>query len=361
MSSQSFTAVLLLLSGNTEGLPWDTPPWQALTKIHGLPWITEESASEDASSSIISEWTVCIAWSVQSFAETVWQKQSEDGQNRYITKKKIINNDTTGCNAWQKWVSLNQKTWGLNAVIDDTLSAAGRTPQQVLRELETKKLMFFICGYILPTAEEAQIYDLQLQLGEKLFGNAAYQGSSLILKSAVGKFTQMLLTLSWNRYHKTISREHVKMTTVLAEVKETWKALTSEGAQPTSIKIKAFMKDLRRLLALLNKYEDAQSKALVDGYMADMEAMLVVICHEPGSEESNKLPKALQDALSNLASEEDILAISQDILALLENIQAADGSERVDVDLEEHLSIKEWREEGDKCAFMPYAEMHGKG
>ncbi|KAF9231798.1 hypothetical protein BU15DRAFT_68028 [Melanogaster broomeanus] len=122
----------------------------------------------------------------------------------------------------------------------------------VLRELETKKL---------PTAKEAQIYNLQLQLGKKLFGNTAYQGSSLILKSAVGKGQGNL-----------------------------------ERARPWWMGI------------------------------------WLTFRHEPESEESNKLPKALQDALSNLVSEEDILIISQDILALLENIQAADASEHVDVE-----------------------------
>lgn len=136
--------------------------------------------------------------------------------------------------------------------------------------------------------------------------------------------------------------------------------LTAEGVNLNAMHIKAFMKEQRRLLSLLSQYEDQESKSVVDSYIADMEAMLATVRKDAGAatftsmcqdnfvaalnQSPIELPKAIQDALFKLASEEDIRSISREILASLENIQATANTERVDVELDDTVLITEWKE-----------------
>ena len=117
----------------------------------------------------------------------------------------------------------------------------------------------------------------------------------------VGRFVQTLITIAWNRHRKVIVRETKKIDTGLKDVKDKWtgpsitliygqtdsvKAMTAEGAKPTSPQIQAFLKELRKLLSLMSQYDDEDSRTAVDSYVADMEAMLATVHKDAGSETS---------------------------------------------------------------------------
>ena len=55
MPTQSLTLALLVLTAGTKGLPWKLSAWKALMNIHGVPWDTEETVSDDSHSEINPE------------------------------------------------------------------------------------------------------------------------------------------------------------------------------------------------------------------------------------------------------------------------------------------------------------------
>ncbi|KAI5999277.1 hypothetical protein EDD15DRAFT_2363365 [Pisolithus albus] len=177
MPTQSLTAALLVL-GNTEGLPWSTPPWEAITHVHGLPWSTVEGASDDSPAPYVSGWTTRLASKVKAFAEKVWTLKKPDAQDSFVSTRKA-DNHSSGREAWSKFVRDNQGKWGINRIIDDVLFNAGRAPQQVMRDLDVQKL---------PSMEDAQIQDCLKPLAERLLGLASYVGTTSLLKQEVARF-----------------------------------------------------------------------------------------------------------------------------------------------------------------------------
>ncbi|KIK11276.1 hypothetical protein PISMIDRAFT_122983 [Pisolithus microcarpus 441] len=284
MPSQSLTAALLLLG--KDGLPWGTPTWQSLTRIHGEPWATAENAPDDSLALHVPEWTTRVAKHVKAFATKVWG-MAPSKQDAYVAKR-AKDNDSVGRTAWATFVSKRSGQWGINKIVDDVLVGAGRSPAQVL--------------------QAAQIYEVQGDVAQKLFGDDAYVGAGSLLKPAISKFCRAILTLTWNRYRKGVTRD-----------------------------------DLRKLLNLYVRYDDAERRARVEQYMTDMVEMLKVIRKEPGSENTDKLPKNLREALRNLASEDDITAVTQYLLATMEEMDGADADERVDLDLDAPLD-PDWTE-----------------
>ncbi|KAI5982173.1 hypothetical protein EDD15DRAFT_2378268 [Pisolithus albus] len=350
MPTQSLTAALLVL-GNTEGLPWSTPPWEAITHVHGLPWSTVEGASDDSPAPYVSGWTTRLASKVKAFAEKVWTLKKPDAQDSFVSTRKA-DNHSGGREAWSKFVRDNQGKWGINRIIDDVLFNAGRAPQQVMRDLDVQKL---------PSMEDAQIQDCLKPLAERLLGLASYVGTTSLLKQEVARFVRTLLTISWNRYRKSTNRDMTKIRNGTELVRESWIALTSEGAKPTIAQIRTFLKHLRPLVKLMAKYDDIATRTELQRYQAEMEAILAELNHDDSDpERSQRLPKAIRDALRNLASEEDVQAINRLVLASLENIREQDELDRVDLDLEAALPLEDWREGVEDLNKLSEDELWGK-
>lgn len=68
-----------------------------------------------------------------------------------------------------------------------------------------------------------------------------------------------------------------------------------------------------------------------------------------------ELPKALRDALENLASADDVQAIDQAIRASLENI--TEGQEPFELDLDDTINIADWKEGVEELSKVPEAEL----
>lgn len=115
-------------------------PWEAITKIHGQPWNTQPDEADTSVSNVVSEWTVCTMKLIKMFAENMW-KLLEDHQDKYIMTKQL-DNDLAGCNAWASCISSAQKSWGLNAMIDDILSANGSAPHDILKSFKKRMVCY---------------------------------------------------------------------------------------------------------------------------------------------------------------------------------------------------------------------------
>lgn len=142
MPTQSLTAALLLLGDSTDGLLWKTSAWESLMRIHGVLWTTDQDGVDDSPSRVVPEWMVRTSKSVKVFVENVWKKSSDDAKHKYIMSRQL-DNDSTGWSTWSQWVSKAQKGWGLNAVIDNVLTAHGSSPREVLKTFQVKSVSYY--------------------------------------------------------------------------------------------------------------------------------------------------------------------------------------------------------------------------
>ena len=150
------------------------------------------------------------------------------------------------------------------------------------------------------TTDDAGVYLSKPDLSTHLFGDNAFKGTSQILYLMVSWFVQTLTSIAWNCHHKVIC-ERKKINTGLKDVKDKWigtlitliygqtnsvKAMTAEGAKPTSLQIQAFFKKLHKLLFLMSQYDNKDSRTAINSYVANMEAMLVTMHKDTGTETS---------------------------------------------------------------------------
>ncbi|KAH7905302.1 P-loop containing nucleoside triphosphate hydrolase protein [Hygrophoropsis aurantiaca] len=325
----------LLVLGNSEGLPWNIPAWQAITKVHGIPWQTVDGAADMDKSPYVARWTVKVAKAVKVFAQNAWSRPIEPNlQDDYIVTRKA-DNDSAGRKSWKDFVMGNLVKWKLNKIVDEVFESEQRSPYDVLAAHETRKL---------PTMEDAQLGEARVSLAYRLFGgDALMPKSSNSLKPPFRKFVDALIVLTWNRYRKANSRETSKLDSDLEEITELWTAMTAEGADPKAKDIRKFLLRIQKASATLVKYQDQESVDLLKKYAADLQGIMASAAKDEESPEGKKLPKALRDALNKLASEEDIVAINRLVRASLENIQG-DTSQTFELDLDDKIDISDWRE-----------------
>ncbi|KAG6370138.1 P-loop containing nucleoside triphosphate hydrolase protein [Boletus reticuloceps] len=255
-------------------------------------------------------------------------------QDEYITTR-VIDNNTLGRSAWTTWIQKESKNWKINTIIDQVLVTQNASPKAVLSAMRVQQL---------PSAEDAQIYLAQNNLAVELFGEGAFIESSDYLKPVVGNFCRTLLSQTWNRYRKLNHRELDKMQKGIANVGDKWKFMVENPKNATAKEIKLFLRELRHLLLLLSRYNDDESKKLVSGYVADLEAMLATLMKDASIGDPCKIPKPIQDALRALASREDVEAIANQIKVSLENVQMSANPEPLELELDDNVDLKGWKE-----------------
>lgn len=138
MPTQSFRAVLLLLSKDEDGLPWSSPRWQTLTGVFGQPWEADKDARDGAPAKNVPSWNVHVAKAVKVFAQTAWSLPAKE-QDGYITTR-AIDNDSAGRSAWATWVGKELKNWKINTIIDQVLSARNASPVAVLSAMRLRQV-----------------------------------------------------------------------------------------------------------------------------------------------------------------------------------------------------------------------------
>ncbi|KAI6116603.1 P-loop containing nucleoside triphosphate hydrolase protein [Pisolithus croceorrhizus] len=317
MPSLAISAALLLF-GNSDGLPWTSSTWQDLTKVVGIPWYTDPDAAPDTPAPNVPDWSTAVAQSVKTYAQNLWAQPNVVAQAAYA-RHAYTDNDAQGRTTWNGWVSANwSATWRLNRVIDEVLSDVKCAPYDTLARFKVTKL---------PTLEESQTSTIALNpLAFKLLGDDAYpDGDTMFLVPAVKSFIDHLLVNTWHRYRKALGREAKDIAKKEASLAAEWQALTADGANPTIKAIKSYLLHIRSLMTILHRYQDADTIAKLEEKKKRIEAMLAAAQNDDSkTEEIAKLPKALREALSKLATEHEIREIEQLVQAALENIQPDD-------------------------------------
>lgn len=135
MPTSTLSGALLLLS-NTDGLPWNTSPWQAITKVYGLPWFVDSNAADETPAPNYSSWKVGVAKTVKTFAENLWALPESD-QDKYAAARRA-DNDSAGRSAWSQFVKDTKLSTAVNKVIDNVLTQHERNPYQVMAQHDTR-------------------------------------------------------------------------------------------------------------------------------------------------------------------------------------------------------------------------------
>ncbi|KAG8220414.1 hypothetical protein J3R82DRAFT_3403, partial [Butyriboletus roseoflavus] len=206
MPTTTLSAALLTVS-NMDGLPWSTPIWQSLTKIHGIPWYYADTAKDDSPAPNYSGWTVKVAKAVKVFAQNVWDL-TESSQEKYIVARHA-DNDSEGRLAWQKFIKESRISVNINKTIDSVLTEHDRGPYQVLQQHNTTSVSnnYFTIGLgckhsQLPTLDDVQVSDARLYVAAGLLGDEGLLPGGRALSPSVSKFINTLLAITWNCYRK---------------------------------------------------------------------------------------------------------------------------------------------------------------
>lgn len=140
MPTLSLSAALLVL-GNTEGLPWNSPTWQGLTKIVGIPWETPDDAEPGAPSPNHTSWTVAVAQTVKAYARSLWSK-SPSAQIQYSART-YTDNDAAGREAWNTFVQHGMRSWKINSIVDNVFKECKLSTYEAMARAKSKVVSLF--------------------------------------------------------------------------------------------------------------------------------------------------------------------------------------------------------------------------
>ncbi|KAF9219651.1 hypothetical protein BS17DRAFT_769871 [Gyrodon lividus] len=304
MPTSTLNTALLAL-GSHDGLPWTSEAWQGLMCVHGVPWEHDVNAANHSIAPNHRQWNVHTAKVVQTFANNLWAKDTDQ-----------------------------QDTFILNKVIDQCLTKNDRNPYQVMKQHGQRSL---------PTLEEAQAMDICMDLAEQLLGEDAYVNGGKALTKPVFKFINTLMTISWNRFRKVVNTKVPKMDKLVEVIKMELARISVEGYKPSVAELLALLKIICTTTTLLVKYTDKQTLCKLETFKEQLEGLLAAVRKDTSRKATKKLPKSVVNALSQLASANEIAANTIIIHASLENLNV-DITKRVIIEVNENINISNWSE-----------------
>ncbi|KAF9220462.1 hypothetical protein BS17DRAFT_852177 [Gyrodon lividus] len=312
MPTSTLNTALLAL-GSHNGLPWMSEAWQGLTHVHGIPWEHDVNAADDSVAPNHRQWNVHTAKMVETFANNLWAKD-EDQQDAFMLAR-TADNDSAGRTTWHKFIKDTKLSSSLNKVIDQCLTENNCNPYQVTKQHGQR---------LLPMLEEAQAMDICMDLVEQLLGEDAYVDGRKALTKPVSKFINTLMTISWNQFRKVVITEVPKMDKLVEVIKTELARISVEGYKPSTAELLALLKNIRTATTLLQ-----------------LEGLLAAVQKDTSSEAAKKLPKSVVNALSQLASADEIAAITIIIHASLENLNV-NITEKVIIKVDKNIDISNW-------------------
>lgn len=140
MPTLSLSAALLIL-GNSDGLPWNSTTWQALTEVVSPPWETPDDAPPDSPAPNYKTWTVAVAQTVKAYARTLWSKSSME-QIQYSSRT-YTDNDAAGREAWNNFVQQGIRTWKFNRIVDDVFKECKLSAYEAMARAKSKVVSLF--------------------------------------------------------------------------------------------------------------------------------------------------------------------------------------------------------------------------
>ncbi|KAF9218117.1 hypothetical protein BS17DRAFT_823448 [Gyrodon lividus] len=185
--------------------------------------------------------------------------------------------------------------------------------------------------------------DIHMDLAEQLLGKDAYIDGRKALTKPVSKFINTLMTISWNQFCKVVNTEVLKMDKLVEAIKMELARISVEGYKPSTAELLALLKNIHPATMLLFKYTNKQTLSKLETFKEQLEGLLAAVQRDTSSEATKKLPKSVVDALSQLASANEIAGITIIIHASLENLNV-DITERVIIEVDNNIDISNWSE-----------------
>ncbi|KAG1833201.1 P-loop containing nucleoside triphosphate hydrolase protein [Suillus subalutaceus] len=258
-------------------IPWCWPIWQQHTMLGSTPLsvnITEDTPSAWKS--------LKIHQAVLTFANNFWAIE-DAAQVDYIKKIALI---TT--------MKVDNIGWTIAMPI-------------VMKRLKVANL---------PDLATSQVALAYSGLAEALFGPESFTEDGIALKEPVRRFLDALVAHHWAKNRKSIVRERGRLGKLKNKVDETWQEFSSMAEQNKRLDteyIRAWLKDVDGLTKILTRYGDRESLKQLSEQQETLSDLLQGLGIDINGGSKNRLPKPLRQALSFLATQQDITLLAASI------------------------------------------------
>ncbi|KAG1793303.1 P-loop containing nucleoside triphosphate hydrolase protein [Suillus plorans] len=282
-------------------IPWCWPVWQQRTMLSSTP--LSATINEDTPSAWKSP---KVHQAVLTFTRNFWAID-DAAQVDYI-KKDRSDNDNQGRQLWLDYCHFNWSNWKINSTVDTVLAERGLDPYSVMKRLKVANL---------PDLATSQVALAYSGLAEALFGPESSTEDGIALKEPVRLFLYWIFLMPNPIYPEFLSTT------------EQSKCLDAEG-------IRAWLKDVDGLTKILTRYGDQESLKQLSEQREILSDLLQGLGIDVKSGNQYRLPKSLRQALSFLATQQDITLLTasiQDQLKLCDpNAMPADSIPQFDPD-----------------------------
>ncbi|PSS32203.1 hypothetical protein PHLCEN_2v2030, partial [Hermanssonia centrifuga] len=328
--------------------PWEWPTWQLLTKSIFAPWTLPTEVKEYAPPS--AAWTADTPAQVRAFVDNYIGMEDEKARLAFWVKKEDGN--SKGRAAYKDWIGRESRKWGINKAVDQILRDAGCSQWQMTRRTVDKATKA-VSYTLLPLAKTETKERTSAALSDLFFGADAIRADEDHRSAEVIEFIDDVLTITWDRYRKDVTRTGAIITNETVAVKNIWTTITKEGHKASKDDMLDYVSRAGRLLKALQKFDKQADKA----FETEIKDHLDEIRKE-GRGGSTKLSKSLKEAIKFLATSNEIAQVTLSIEQILEemndiNLDALlDGLEDVEIgDLEWEEGIENYRNRTVEQAF----------
>ncbi|KAG1829710.1 P-loop containing nucleoside triphosphate hydrolase protein [Suillus subalutaceus] len=281
-------------------IPWCWPVWQQRTMLSSTPLsVTVNEDTPDAWKSPE------VNQAVLTFANNFWAVD-DAAQVGYI-KKDCTDNDNKGRQHWLNYCHANWSNWKINSTVDKVLAERGLDPYSVMKRLKVASL---------PDLATSQVALAYSSLAEALFGPESFTEDGIALKEPVRRFLDALVTHHWAKNRKSIGRERGRLGKLKIKVDQTWKefqSMTEQSKRLDAEGIRTWLKDVEGLTKILTRYGDRESLKQLSEQQETLSNLLQGLEIDVKDGNKCRLPKPLREALSFLATQQDITLLTASI------------------------------------------------
>ncbi|KAG1836505.1 P-loop containing nucleoside triphosphate hydrolase protein [Suillus subalutaceus] len=242
-------------------IPWCWPAWQQRTGFSSPPFSSQ--VAEDTPSIWKSPEANQAVW---TFISNFWAV--EDSMQVDYIKKERPDNDTKGRELWLDFFRCKWADWKINSAVDAVLVERSLDPYSIMKRMRLANL---------PDLATSQVALAYPGLAEVLFGIDAFTEDGIALKEPVRRFLDTLITHHWARNRKT------------------------------------WLKDVEGLTKILTRYRDQESLQQLSEQQETLSNLLDGLGIDIKGGSKLRLPKPLRQALSFLATQQDITLLAASI------------------------------------------------
>ncbi|KAG1891850.1 P-loop containing nucleoside triphosphate hydrolase protein [Suillus fuscotomentosus] len=319
---------------NAGNIPWCWPVWQQRTTLSSTP--LSVTLNEDTPSAWKSPG---VNQAVLTFAHNFWAIE-DSAQVDYI-KKDRSDNDNKGRQHWLDYCHANWSNWKINHTVDVVLAERGLDPYSVMKRLKVANV---------PDLATSQVALAYSGLAEALFGPESFTEDGIALKEPVRRFLDALVAHHWAKNRKSIGRERERLGKLKSKVDQMWKQFLSMAEQSQDLDaegIRTWLKDVEGLTKILTRYGDQESLKQLSEQQEMLHDLLQGLEIDVKDGNKCRLPKPLRQALSFLATQQDITLLTASIHDQLKlcdpNATPAESIPELDLDATDDCDYK-WSE-----------------